>query len=498
MCVRFRQWQIERVKRKEKQSPRNPLVLVKRIASRQVVVHACDLAIARGVRTGMTLAEATALCRGLVHGNYDPDKDARSLQAFGQWMIRFSPIVEVSLPDTLFLDVTGTERLYGGFEKLYRLVSESLKNLRFSNLIAIAPTPGAAWAVASFGGRNGAIVAENKISDALTPLPVAALRLEPAVLKSLDALGIETVGQLMVLPRMSLPKRFGAALLNRLDQALGVIAEPLVPVIFRRRIEAVLEFESPIESLEMLEEALKRLIAEVASKRKERGHGAKRLLLKFTPAGAAPIEKEIHLTQACANSARLFNLLRLASETVKTATGFAAVTLIVQASERLIDQQWSLLDEESRDTERDFLDLVERLTLRLGDGAVQVAELVPSHLPERAFRLSSVNAKGSAKISADIPLSRHKGRPLRLLPRPAEIRCMMYPLSDEEGVPVAFTFKGKVFQLTLARGPERISGPWCEGRDKTRDYFDVEDEAGKRSWLFRIAETGKWYLHGYF
>ena len=473
-------------------------MLVGRIASRQVVFHACDIAIARGVRAGMTLAEATALCRGLVHGDHDPQRNARSLQAFAQWMIRFSPVVEASLPDSIYLDVTGTERLYGGLERLCRLVSESLKKLRFSTRIAIAPTPGAAWAVASFGRRDRAIIAESGVSEALAGLSVAALRLEPEILESLDALGIETIGQLMILPRKSLPKRFGAPLLKRLDQALGLIAEPLVPVRFRRRIEAALEFESPVESLEMLWEALNRLIAEVTDALKTQGRGAKRLVLEFTSSDASRTQKEIHLSQASADSAKLFNLIRLASEAVKTETGFVAIAIKVQASEKLTHEQMSLLHKVSREAERDFVDLTERLALRLGENAVRVAELVPHHVPERAFRLLKFDSPSSMALKSELPSPCHKARPLRLLPTPTEVRCMIYPLSDEEGIPVSFMLKGQSFQLAHARGPERITGPWCEGRDKTREYFDVEDKAGKRFWLFRISETRKWYLHGYF
>ena len=49
-----------------------------------------------------------------------------------------------------------------------------------------------------------------------------------------------------------------------------------------------------------------------------------------------------------------------------------------------------------------------------------------------------------------------------------------------------------------ALGPERIAGQWWEGHHKTRDYFDVADETGQRYWMFRVQETGKWFLHGKF
>ncbi len=75
---------------------------------------------------------------------------------------------------------------------------------------------------------------------------------------------------------------------------------------------------------------------------------------------------------------------------------------------------------------------------------------------------------------------------------------MVSPSDDAEGRPVAFTHAGQVTRVVHAVGPERIAGRWWEGNDKTRDYFDGEDPTGRRFWLFRVCQTGKWYLHGTF
>ena len=73
---------------------------------------------------------------------------------------------------------------------------------------------------------------------------------------------------------------------------------------------------------------------------------------------------------------------------------------------------------------------------------------------------------------------------------------MVSPSDDREGRPVMFSHEGRVHRAAHCVGPERIAGQWWDGHDKTRDYFDVQDEAGRRFWVFRVAQTGKWYLHG--
>ena len=87
-------------------------------------------------------------------------------------------------------------------------------------------------------------------------------------------------------------------------------------------------------------------------------------------------------------------------------------------------------------------------------------------------------------------------RPPHLLARPVEIGVMVSPSEDRDGRPVTFTWNGHHYTVTHWIGPERIAGLWWTGHDKTRDYFEVEVPEGMRFWMFRVAETGKWYLHG--
>ena len=87
-------------------------------------------------------------------------------------------------------------------------------------------------------------------------------------------------------------------------------------------------------------------------------------------------------------------------------------------------------------------------------------------------------------------------RPLHLLHHPVEIAVMVSPSEDREGLPILFNHDMDVHRIVHTVGPERIAGEWWQGHHKTRDYFDVEDEAGKRFWIFRVRESGQWFLHG--
>jgi protein ImuB len=92
-------------------------------------------------------------------------------------------------------------------------------------------------------------------------------------------------------------------------------------------------------------------------------------------------------------------------------------------------------------------------------------------------------------------------RPLTLLPIPEPIQAIALVPDDP---PLSFRWKEKNHRIAAADGPERI-GPewWREGPRKPRDYYRVEDEDGRRFWLYReglygAQEPPRWFLHGFF
>src|SRR5207247_1740238 len=98
---------------------------------------------------------------------------------------------------------------------------------------------------------------------ALAPLPPVGLRLGEETLGTLHHLGLENIGQILGLPRDSLPARFGPELLLRIDQALGNVAEPLVALVYHAPIEAGVDFDGVVDSLEALWAAFEELIGRV-------------------------------------------------------------------------------------------------------------------------------------------------------------------------------------------------------------------------------------------
>ncbi len=491
LCAHLRHWPIDRLRRRQPELRHKAFALVETIGNRQIVAHVSPEA-GGGISPGMALAEAKARCAWLICLPATPADDLHGLEALGRWLMRFSPSVCVYPPRSLFLDATGLQRLFSGLENLRRRVAGALAALRISAAITIAPTPGAAWALAAFGA--GRVVADGELPDALRPLPPEALRLDPAIVERLRALGIRTIGSLLQLPRDDLAIRFGPAILQRIDQAMGAVHEPLIFLEHREPIRANMEFDGPIESLEAVHLVLRQLIAEVVWQLTRRGLGARELRITFRPPYESPVEKIVQLMRPCRSESDLFNLLQCAVEGGTGHEGFIAASLYVSRSERLGDEQPALVggEEQSRAGTAELDHLIERLRARLG-ASVQWSELVQSHLPEKSFRcrenpVAQNTPAGPAAVF----------RPICLLPQPRAIKVIVRPSESRDGQPVSFTDQGEVHRLLHVLGPERITGQWWNGRWKTRDYFDVFNATGNRYWLFRVAETGLWFLHGIF
>lgn len=501
---------------------RKPVAIVGSTGQRRHIVEGSEAAHAQGVRPGMTLAEARALCPSLACLEHDHAGDRRGLEALGRWMTCFTPVVAVGWSDepVLFLDLTGSEWCFGNIVQLTERVTRAIRRFDIPARIAVAPTAGAAWALASAGKTSGLIVDAGGLRNALASLPITSLRLPPDIVRALHHLGLRTIEQLLALPREELPARFGPTLLTRLDQAIGAKPEPLVPLSYEVPVAARIELDGPVTSLEAIWAIFQMLLRQVVEDLTRRGHGARQLdlICKFDFGSARPdVIQVIHLSRPSRDFTALFNLIRCATEQLNGGReGFVSFQIKVPVHERINDEQASFAEDHVYQNEVAFDQLIERLHVRLGQSAVIRPTLVESYLPERAWKPIIENRSFKAFLSSSLAaielLAKHP-RPLHLLTTPAEVLVVSEPSDTRVGSPRQFTWNGRVHRLTVIVGPERIAGEWWRGHHRTRDYYEVEDASGLRFWLFRVirrvtipTQDGskrrqahvRWFLHGLF
>jgi protein ImuB len=510
------------------------------------VIHAVTKAAAtRGARAGARLTDARALDPSLVAVHADPEGDAALLRRLAEWAGRWSPLVEVDGHDGLRLDVTGVAHLFGGEEALVGDIERRFAAIALTTRIAVAPTAAAAWALARFKKTPTPTLSREREREGpaaepwegegllacLAPLHVSALRLEPETVRTLERLGLKTIGALMEVPRLALARRFRGAedVVDALDRMFGRKPEPLTAAPTDPPPRSLIRLEEPATHPEAGPQALDRLIPELVRQLQERHLGARRLsLIGYRvdgSTGVASVATAIPSRDAKHLQRLLAGVMESGAAALDPEFGFDAFALQADWTEELDAAQESLVEEPSATSE--LARLVDRLTVKLGSKRVRRPQRYESHLPERASGwVAAINpppkregdrrrrwrgvgdlhhapSTNSLRSSAPLPVP-GRMRPQRLLDRPEAIDVIY---ATPEGMPRRFVWRRAVHDIARAEGPERIAPEWWRqpSNARLRDYYRIEDSEGRRYWIYRegLAGDGRggapnWFIHGLF
>ncbi len=495
--------------------PPTPLVTTQQQGNKLVIAAASPQARALGITPGMAATQARALVPELDLRPADPEGDRAALRDLAlRAARRWCPLVALSGEDGLFLDITGTAHLFGGEARMARGIVRLLARAGFTARIAVADTPGAAWALARYTPQ---ICAPAAHFDAIAPLPTAALRLEERAIDLLKRLGIDTVGQLAALPRAPLARRFGGALVSRLDQASGRLPEPLDPIIPPEAIVVIQRFAEPIATAEAIDHWLKDLMPRLVTALAQAGLGARAIELVADRIDGVPQRLRIGLARPTRDAAHLLRLTLRRIEEIAPGYGIDALTLHVRRADPLGAEAFTETLEERTP---DLAPLIDTLANRIGPDHLWRTTPHESDVPERsvlAVAPLDPPPRATAKLKPDDvrqldrspdvhPWHPRWPRPVRLLRRPELLDNVLAELPDQP--PRRFTWRGTTHRVVRADGPERITGEWWKRateRHSVRDYFRVEDDVGERFWLFRRgdgerSESGDlaWFMHGSF
>ena len=533
------QWSIDRLRHAgctaSLSGSNHPLVLTLPGKNGLRITATNEAARAHGLLPGMRLADARAILPSLAARPAEPEADAAALLQLAEWCGQFSPWTNCDPPDGLWLDSSGSSHLFGGEEALMAQLHRRLADLGFEARLGLAETPGGAWALARYATEERApcrMAQPGRLRDALAPLPVEALRLSEETARLLQRLGLRRVGQLYDLPCTALGRRFQAAgesageaaLLHRLDEALGRLKTPLSPLRPAPAYRARATLAEPLVTLEVLGRLLDDLLEELCATLEKDGQGARQMSLACYRVDGSLARPSIALARPSQEPAHCRRLFAERLEEIDAGFGIETLVLTADATEPLAARQGSLDEAARQQPKGDLAQLIDRLSNRLGRAAVKQARLRQSHLPERAVaHLAAIMALQDDKPAArkaeaaqPEPPGGLTPRPFRLLPHPEPIAVTA---EIPEGPPLSFTWRHQVHRVAHAEGPERIAPEWwldpapqdaaaqaADDMAMLRDYYRVEDGEGRRYWLFRAGLYGdvqtpgvpNWYLHGFF
>lgn len=528
-------WPTDYLKRRDP-SLKPPLALYEKIRGGLRLAALDPEGVREGLRLGQSLADARALLPHLTVLPFEAEFFTAAFADFADWHSNASPLVGVLKDDKPFgdlvLDITGVDHIFGGERKMLHLLVARLRALGYSVNGAVASTIGGAWAASRFAPNT--IIEPHSLDQSLDVLPIAALRLDENQLALLAQMGLKTIGELRLRPRKPLLARFGASLILRLDQAYGRIEERMVPRLPVSEHFVERKFPDPISLLEDVLLTARDLAQDLAAHLEEQGLGAQAFHLFLYRVDHKVMTLSLNAARVTRDPLHIANMFRhraerLTEENYDPGFGIDMVRLAASSLDRLDAAQLGAFSIASG---ADMLDqLTDRLASRLGAVSVLKTELVESHIPERAARLTPVFGQSKGQETAFPDLE----RPLRLLPLP-ELVAINAEVPD--GLPASMIWRRQQYRLVKAAGPERLSAEWWRRRERLklapdpkpeeprpgekpkpppyvpdlplfdpvtgmRDYYVVEDRDGHRFWVFRLGLYGgpvhpTWYLHGFF
>ncbi len=463
----------------------------------------------------MMLADARALCPSIQTAPADPAGDLAGLEKLALWAQRWGPWSALDPPDGVLVDITAAAHLFGGEERLLRDVSAAFAQRSLKTRVAIASTAGAAWALAHFGNRENIVGLDKPIMRALNDLPVAALRLDSDVLTILRRLGIKRIEDLADIvtgsvdrseaaARDALHRRFrnrkspAANPLIRLDQLLGRVPEPLLPVIPLVMPMVQRRLAEPIRHRVLLDKVLEDLAEDMQRELEVRGQGARRLELVLWRVDGEVILRALELAASTRAPDHIVRLFANKLEDIDAGFGIETVRLQASWAEPLALAQGDV-EAAAEHHGVSLAACIDLLTARLGVHAVRRPVSNASYLPERAQRWQApLEPFPLSAVDSVIPGQ----RPLKILDKPEQISVLY---ASPDGYPQRFRWRGNVCDVVRVEGPERIAPEWWREKSvvRLRDYYRIEDSKGQRYWIYRhgLISDGRggipvWYLQG--
>ncbi len=234
-----------------------------------------------GVYRGMPVSSARALCPHLKVISPNPDLTQRAYHAVEKLAACYTPVWEPARPGHIYLDLTGTERLWGrAKDTAYRLNREVKARLELSGTAGVASNKMVSSIASRILPKEEQIldVARGQEPGFMAPLRITMLpgigRFQVKLL--LEDLNILRVGQLAALDMETLHLIFGPRAQLIHQRAMGIDPTPVYPLPKKPVISEHIIFAEDENDNETLLAALYQLVEKCASRLRQKGQCAQR------------------------------------------------------------------------------------------------------------------------------------------------------------------------------------------------------------------------------
>jgi DNA polymerase-4 len=272
------------VEQRDDPSLRGRPVIVGGTSRRGVVSAASYEARAFGVRSAMPTAQARALCPDGVFLPGDMARYASESRRIFEIFERFTPAVEGVSLDEAFLDLSGTEALFGPPEAVgARLRAEVRAETGLAVSVGIGPVKLVAKLASELAKPDGLLsVPADRVREFLGPLPVGRIwGVGPVARGRLEAIGIRTIGELAAAPEARLREALGSYGPEVARLARGCDAREVEPFREPRSYGEENTFAEDVRDRARIERAIRAHAEAVARRLRHDGLRARGVVLKL-------------------------------------------------------------------------------------------------------------------------------------------------------------------------------------------------------------------------
>jgi protein ImuB len=398
----------------------------------------------------------------------------------------FSPVVERSAPDTVTLDASGLDRLFGFPQDVAAALARRAAETGLRVNVALASNPDAAICAAR-GFAGVSIVPHGDEAKFLGELPLTLPGPSPELLETLERWGIRRFRDLAALPPLGIAERLGAEGLRLRELARGEARRPLTPLREPPRFEEEIELEDPVDLLEPLAFLLARLFNGLATRLATRALATDELRLRFKLENRTLYQRTLRLPTPSLDCKAFLKLARLDLAAHPPPAPVVHVRVEMNPAPPRAAQNGLFLPAAPEPVKLELT--LARIRAIVGEGRVGSPELIDTHRPDAFHMVAGADAltRAPARQSADQGVRPTLAFRIFRPPRAARVALD----SGQPGFVAAQGIRGKVLERA---GPWRTSGDWWTRDPWSRDEWDIALSDGA---LYRLycAPSG-WFVEG--
>ena len=488
-CVLLPMLPLQILLRKKPHWAGSPIAVVDDEGPNGRITHLNALAKKSRLRIGMRQTVARDLLPNLHTAIVSPEEASEVSRELITSLQTFSPRVEaVDLAGAFCVDPEGLRRLYGGYRNWATSIHRYLRARHWRSSVTVGFHRHRALAVAM--AHSGVTILKSA-DDECAQSNKTLLRefdLPGELCESLGALGIETLGDFLVLPAGELHSRFGAKASALHDSFADDMQLPIQPHAFDEPARISFQVDPPDEDQNRLLFAIKGALHSLLHQVRARGEAIQSLQITLHLEHAPLHQELIEPASPTLDLMLVLELirLRLVGMGETSLQGAVEEVELVATTVCARAEQVALPGHQPRRDMGAAHRALDRIRAAYGEQSVTKARVREAHLPEASFRWEPIQ---HAQLGEQTAVSSVSSMIRRVYARPKPL-CPRKPKEPEAGPSLA-----KNHAIEHMYGPYRVSGGWWK-RLVERDYYYAETDHGDLLWLFYDRPRKRWFLHG--